>query len=105
MAAREVFVATMGTVFALGSVDENSEGLTKVLREEKDANGAPAYTIATCLSLLVFFAFSLQCVSTIGVARRETNSWRIPAVMFAYMFALAYGSAFIAYWGAKAFWV
>ncbi|MGZ6290535.1 MAG: nucleoside recognition domain-containing protein, partial [Bdellovibrionota bacterium] len=101
LAAREVFVATMGTVFALGSVDENTEGLTKVLRESRDASGAPAYTIATCLSLLVFFAFSLQCISTIGVARRETNSWKIPAAMFGYMFTLAYVSAFFVYWGSK----
>lgn len=105
LAAREVFVATMGTVFALGSVDENSQGLAKVLRESKDASGAPAYTIATCFSLLVFFAFSLQCVSTIGVARRETNSWKIPAVMFLYMFALAYGAAFMAFWIGKAFFL
>lgn len=97
LAAREVFVATMGTVFALGSVDENSEGLTKVLRESKDANGAPAYTLATCLSLLVFFAFSLQCISTIGVARRETNSWKIPGIMFVYMFVIAYVGAFCAF--------
>lgn len=97
LAAREVFVATMGTVFALGDVDEHSEGLTEVLRESRDASGAPAYTLATCLSLLVFFAFSLQCVSTIGVARRETNSWRIPALMFGYMFLLAYGSAFLVF--------
>lgn len=97
LAAREVFVSTLGTVFALGNVDEHTEGLTDILRESKTADGRPAYTLATCLSLLVFFAFSLQCISTIGVARRETNSWRIPAIMFVYMFALAYGSAFLAY--------
>lgn len=97
MAAREVFVATLGTVFALGNVEEHTDGLTDVLRNAKNADGAPAYTLATCLSLLVFFAFSLQCVSTIGVARRESNSWKIPAIMFTYMFVLAYGSAFLVY--------
>lgn len=97
LAAREVFVATLGTVFALGTVEEHTEGLTQTLLETKRPDGAPAYTLATCLSLLVFFAFSLQCVSTIGVARRETNSWKIPALMFTYMFALAYGSALIVY--------
>jgi ferrous iron transport protein B len=97
LAAREVFVSTIGTVFALGSVDENSESLVSALRSEKRPDGTPAYTIATCLSLLVFFAFSLQCISTIGVARREANSWKIPIVMFIYMFAIAYGGAFLAY--------
>lgn len=97
LAAREVFVATLGTVFALGNVDENSEGLSKTLTDSKKEDGAPAYTLATCLSLLMFFAFSLQCISTIGVAKRETNSWKIPAIMFLYMFVLAYSAAFIAY--------
>lgn len=97
LAAREVFVSTLGTAFALGNVDEHSEGLASMLRESKDASGAPRYTLATCLSLLFFFAFSLQCTSTIGVIRRETNSWKIPAFMFSYMFLMAYGSAFLAY--------
>jgi ferrous iron transport protein B len=103
LAAREVFVATIGTVFSLGNVDEHSEGLTKVLKESKKPDGTPAYTLATCLSLLVFFAFSLQCVSTIGVARRETNSWKIPGLMFGYMFFLAYGTAFLAFHVTNAF--
>jgi len=98
LAAREVFVATIGTVFALGAVDEDTTSLSKALLETKRADGKPAYTLATCLSLLVFFAFSLQCISTIGVARRETNSWKIPAIMFGYMFALAYVSAYLIYW-------
>lgn len=102
LAAREVFVATIGTVFALGAVDEDTSTLSRTLLEAKKADGSPAYTLATCLSLLVFFAFSLQCISTIGVARRETNSWKIPAVMFGYMFAIAYVSAFTVYWGATA---
>ncbi|RZA01566.1 MAG: ferrous iron transporter B, partial [Proteobacteria bacterium] len=97
LAAREVFVATLGTVFALGTVEEHTEGLSQTLLSSKRPDGAPAYTLATCLSLLVFFAFSLQCVSTIGVARRETNSWKIPLIMFTYMFALAYGSAFVVF--------
>ena len=99
MAAREVFVSTIGTVFSLDkeAVEEDSSSLTAALRESKRADGTPAYTLATCLSLLVFFAFSLQCISTIGVARRETNSWKVPAIMFTYMFAIAYFSAFAIY--------
>lgn len=102
LAAREVFVATVGTVFALGAVEEDTAGLSAALLAAKRPDGTPAYTIATCLSLLVFFAFSLQCISTIGVARRETNSWKIPAIMFGYMFAIAYGAAFAVYWAATA---
>lgn len=97
LAAREVFVSTLGTIFALGEVDESSASLVEALRAAEAPGGTPAYTLATCLSLLVFFAFSLQCISTIGVARRETNSWRIPALMFVYMFCLAYTSAFLVY--------
>lgn len=101
LAAREVFVSTVGTIFALGEVDETSETLTSALLQAKDSEGKPAYTLATCLSLLVFFAFSLQCISTIGVAKRESNSWKIPAIMFGYMFVLAYGSAFLVFQAAS----
>lgn len=97
LAAREVFVSTLGTIFALGQVSEESDSLKDVLLNAKDSAGNPRYTIATCLSLLVFFAFALQCISTIGVARRETNSWRVPAWMFAYTFVMAYGGALAVY--------
>lgn len=103
LAAREVFVSTIGTVFALDkdAVEEDSSSLTQALREAKNPDGTAAYSLATCLSLLVFFAFSLQCISTIGVARRETNSWKIPAIMFGYMFAIAYGAALVTFMGAS----
>lgn len=97
LAAREVFVSTIGTVFALGDGKEHEDSLKNTLKESKRVDGSNAYGLATCLSLLAFFAFSLQCTSTIGVARRETNSWTIPLVMFAYMFMLAYISAFAMY--------
>lgn len=98
LAAREVFVSTLGTVFALGDKSkEDTTTLTAALLNAKNEQGAARYTLATCLSLLVFFAFSLQCISTIGVTRRETNSWKIPAAMFLYMFCLAYVSSFVVY--------
>ena len=97
LSAREVFVSTLGTIFALEASDDDTAGLAAALMEAKNEDGTAKYTLATCLSLLVFFAFSLQCISTIGVAKRETNSWKIPAIMFFYMFALAYGAAFVAY--------
>jgi ferrous iron transport protein B len=87
----------LGTVFSLGKVEGHEESLSAALREQRGDDGKTKYSLATCLSLLVFFAFSLQCISTIGVARRETNSWKIPATMFVYMFTLAYTAAFIVF--------
>ena len=95
LAAREVFVSTIATVFALSNGEDKAASLPTILLAQKKPNGQSSYTVATCLSLLVFFAFSLQCISTVAVARRETNSWKIPAVMFSYMFVLAYGGAFV----------
>jgi ferrous iron transport protein B len=97
LAAREVFVGTMGTLMALGGENDASEGLVKALREAKGADGLPRYTLATAVSLLLFFAVALQCVSTIAVVRRETGSWRWPALQFASFFLLAYALAFAGY--------
>lgn len=96
-AAREVFVSTLGIVFNLGQADENSQGLRNLLRSAKSPDGQPAYTLATALSLLVFFALAAQCMSTLAVVRRETNSNVWPAVVFLYMSALAYLLAMITY--------
>jgi ferrous iron transport protein B len=96
-AAREVFVSTLGIVFNLGEADENSQGLRNLLRSAKSPDGQPSYTIATALSLLVFFALSAQCMSTLAVVRRETNSNVWPIVVFLYMSALAYLLAMLTY--------
>lgn len=97
LAAREVFVATMGTIFALGETDEESGSLIERLRTATNADGTAAYTLATCISLLVFFGISLQCVSTIGILKRESNGWKIPLIAFSYMFGLGYVLAMFAY--------
>ena len=98
LAAREVFVSTIAVVFALGEeTTEESASLLKKLRGAKKVDGSPAYNLATCFSLLMFFAFSLQCVSTIGVVRKETDGWRTPVIMFAYMFGIAYVVSFLVY--------
>lgn len=96
-AAREVFVSTMGIVFNLGEVDETSEGLVARLNGARRENGKPLYTLATAMALLVFFALASQCISTLAVIRRETNSWKWPAVSFTYMTVLAYVSAALVY--------
>lgn len=102
-AAREVFVSTMGVVFNLGDVNETSQSLVKRLNHAKRIDGTPLYTLATALALLVFFALASQCISTLAVIRRETNSWRWPLISFAYMTLLAYVSATITYQITKQF--
>jgi ferrous iron transport protein B len=88
MAAREVVVAVLGTVYALGN-GEAGGALGQALAHQ--------WSLPTALALLAWFVFAPQCASTLGVVRRETNSWKWPAVMFAYMSVLAYIAAFVTY--------
>lgn len=90
MAAREVAVSALGTVYAIAaSADEAADRLAPIIANE--------WSLATALSLLVWFIFAPQCISTIAVVRRETNGWRWPLIMTAYLFALAYVACFITY--------
>jgi ferrous iron transport protein B len=89
-AAREVFVATLGLVYGIDASTDDEAPLRSRLRAETRADGKPAYTPLMGLSLLVFFALSCQCMSTLATVRRETKSYRWPAFMFAYMTGLAY---------------
>ncbi|MBY0416415.1 MAG: ferrous iron transport protein B [Bdellovibrionales bacterium] len=96
--ARELFVSTLGTVYALGSVDEESSSLRERLQAEVDPiTGLPVFNTAVAWSLLIFFVFALQCISTLAILRRELGSWMYPAFMFAYMGLLGYGGAIVAY--------
>ena len=95
-AAREVFVGTMATIYQSGDA-ENEEGIKQKLLSEKNADGSAKYTAAVCWSLLLFYAFALQCMSTIAVVKRETKSWKWVLVQLLFMSALAYGSSFAAY--------
>ncbi len=96
LAAREVFVATLGQVAAA----ENPEEPLTALRDMKVLSGpdkgAPLFSPSVIAALLMFFAFALQCMSTVGVLRRETGSWRWPAIAFGYMFVVAWTMAFFA---------
>jgi ferrous iron transport protein B len=96
LAAREVFVGTLGTIYAMGREAGSSEGLIRALREAKKDDGSPRYTIATAAGLLIFFALALQCVSTIAIVRRETGGWKWPMIQFAGFFVLAYALSFAA---------
>ncbi|MFM1770431.1 MAG: ferrous iron transport protein [Verrucomicrobiota bacterium] len=102
-AAREVFVSTMAVVYNLGEDDSESatERLASLMREEKRPDGRPLYTPLLAVTLMVFYVFALQCVSTIAVVRRETNSWKWPLFQWAYMGALAWIMAFLTYHGGQ----
>jgi ferrous iron transport protein B len=90
LAAREVAVGALGTVYALSNTGEDVSGaLTPLI--------AQSWTMATALSLLAWYVFAPQCLSTLATVRRETNSWRYPVIMAAYQFGLAYLGAFITY--------
>lgn len=98
-AAREVFISSLSTVYHLQE-EGSSDSLLTVLKN-KQAEGT--FTLATALSLMVFYVFACQCMSTLAVCRRETGSWRWTAFMFTYMTALAYIAAYITYQTASRF--
>ncbi len=90
LAAREVIIGTLGTIYGVENADETSLTLMENLRQHLDLGAA--------LGLLVFFAFALQCTSTVAVMRRETGGWKWPALQFGYMLALAFGGAWLVNW-------
>jgi ferrous iron transport protein B len=95
--AREVMVGTMGVIFGIEDADDDPAPLSIRMREAKRANGTPAYDTRTALALLAFFIFACQCMSTVAAIRRETKSWRWPAVVLAYTYSVAYAAAFVVY--------
>jgi len=99
-AAREVFVSTMSTVYNVGKYDRGQSSmssLVKTLKAQQRPDGTPVYTTLTAVTLMVFYVFALQCVSTVAVVRRETNTWKWPVFQWLYMGALAWTLAFITF--------
>ena len=96
-AAREVFVSTLGIVFGIAEADEESPSLRASLQAAVREDGSPLMTPLTGISLMVFFVLACQCMSTIGIVRRESGSWGWPIFMFGYMSVLAYGASLIVY--------
>jgi len=97
-AAREVFVGTMATIYSVGQDDEDVTTLReKMAAERNPITGGPRYDVATALSLLLFYVFAMQCMSTLAVTRRETKSWKWPLIQFGFMTALAFGSSLLVY--------
>jgi ferrous iron transport protein B len=96
-AAREVFVGTMATIYSIGSAQDELSVRDRMAAERHPVTGLPVYSLATSLSLLMFYVFALQCMSTIAVVRRETKSWRWPLLQFFFMSGLAYLASFVTY--------
>ena len=98
VAAREVFVGTMATIYSVEGSDDDTTNIREIMAAAKDpATGEKIYTTATAFSLMVFYAFAMQCLSTIAVVKRETNGWKWPAIQFTYMTAMAYLASLIVY--------
>lgn len=96
-AAREVFVGTMATIYSIGSDGDEYAIKNRMAKEVNPLTGEPVYTFASALSLLLFYVFAMQCMSTLAVVKRETGSWKWPAIQFAFMTAMAYLSALLAF--------
>ncbi len=95
-AAREVFVGTMSTIYSVGD-EENFDQLREKMKKDRHKSGEPVYSLAVILSLMVFYAFAMQCMSTLAVVYKETRSWKWPAIQFVYMTALAYFGSWVVF--------
>ncbi len=101
-AAREVFVGTMATIYSIGSVDDETSIRQKMGAELNPATGQKRYNLPVALSLLLFYVFAMQCMSTIAVVKKETGGWKWPLIQLAVMTGLAYVVSLIAYQGLTA---
>ena len=97
-AAREVFVGTMATIYSVEGSAEKMESVQQKMKTAKNPEtGQPVFTLAVAFSLMMFYAFAMQCASTVAVVYRETKNWKWPAFQFAYMTVLAYAASFAVY--------
>lgn len=96
-AAREVFVGTMATLYSVGNRDKGSIRLKQKMKDAKREDGTIVFSFATGLSLMIFYVFAMQCMSTLAVVKRETRSWKWPLIQLIYMTGLAYLLSFLVY--------
>ena len=96
-AAREVFVGTMATIYSVGDNDEGSLLLKEKMKGAVRADGKPVFNLASGLSLMIFYVFAMQCMSTLAVVKRETKSWKWPLIQLFYMTGLAYLMSWLVY--------
>lgn len=96
-AAREVFVGSMATIYAVQDDGNQNLPLIDQMRAERRADGSPVYSLASGVSLMVFYVFAMQCMSTLAVVKRETKSWKWPVIQIVYMGILAYLGAWLTF--------
>jgi len=96
-AAREVFVGTLATIYSVGSHSDEETTIKKRMEAEIHPDGTKIFNFATGISLLLFYAFAMQCVSTLAIVKKETNSWKWPIIQLVFMSGFAYITALIAY--------
>jgi len=96
-AAREVFVGTMATLYSVGDEDEGSLLLKEKMKAAVRPDGTPVFNLAAGLSLMIFYVFAMQCMSTLAVVKRETKSWKWPIIQLLYMTGLAYLMSWVVY--------
>ena len=94
-AAREVFVGTLATIYSVGNDEE--ETIKNRMAAEVKADGQPLFNLASGISLMLFYAFAMQCMSTLAIVKRETNSWKWPMLQLGFMTVIAYLAALTAY--------
>lgn len=96
-AAREVFVGTLATIYKVGDKSEEEATIKEQMRHEIHEDGTPVFNFASGTSLLLFYAFAMQCISTLAIVKKETNSWKWPMIQLIVMSGVAYISALLAY--------
>jgi ferrous iron transport protein B len=99
-AAREVFVGTLAVIYNIENYDDSKgkrRELKNIMQQETDKNGNKIFTLASGISLLLFYAFAMQCMSTLAIVKKETNSWKWPAIQFIIMTLIAYIVSLIAF--------
>ena len=96
-AAREVFVGTMATIYSIDDDSDVTSIRTHMAQDRNQQTGELIYTAATTWSLLIFYVFAMQCMSTLAIVKRETKSWKWPAIQFVMMTGLAYLGSFVVY--------
>ena len=96
-AAREVFVGTMSTIYSVGDADNNKSIREKLMSHKNPETGESFFTPAVAISLMLFYAFAMQCMSTLAIVYRETNGWKWPIIQFVYMSGLAFFASYVAY--------
>lgn len=96
-AAREVFVGTLATIYKVGDQSEEETTIKEQMRHEIHEDGSPVFNLASGISLLLFYAFAMQCISTLAIVKKETNSWKWPMIQLVFMSGIAYVSALVAY--------